>query len=225
MNKKRLVSLSIVIVLIVLGTCLYFFSNVDGVPAAIRKLDQLERDQKDKQVDVNNQLPDVINTVATSTAMSKENDVTIEDIDNAEYLVWDRAERVDLINKKYEDLSKHIRSDVALHAIADLDRDGIKDGLVVITTSRADSVDELFLIKKVNGLVITKPIGLPYEECKRYECADIEMRNINDIKINSNGVATIQADFLSPDDAHCCPSIHVSQNYILETGDKLRIKE
>src|SRR5262245_42251406 len=88
-------------------------------------------------------------------------DVTVEDINNASYKVW--GETVKFTDGKYQSTDPHdlLNSTIDFSAIGDINGDGARDALVVTTTSRADSIDELHVLLKFGSVLASKPLDIP----------------------------------------------------------------
>ena len=158
---------------------------------------------------------------ATSTAAvapSAGPDINQSDIYNATYSVWGNSENVTLENGEFKSTNPNdlIYSTVEYFALGDVNGDGHRDGIVAITSVKADSEDEVFLVTKQNGQVVTTPLAVPVGQGNT-------MRSVHDITINSP-VITMSLDVLGPNDAHCCASIHGTYSYTLVNNALVPVK-
>jgi hypothetical protein len=137
-------------------------------------------------------------TISSSTSQTIE--LTESDIKNATYNIWSDTEKVTLKDGKFESVNNHIGSTINKFAFDDLRKTGKKQAIVSIVTSRADSMEEIFLVAKNDMNIYTKRIDLVVGEGNT-------MRKIKSIGIDADGVITFDLEVLGPNDPHCCPSI------------------
>ncbi len=133
------------------------------------------------------------------------------DIDNGTYKIWSGTETITLNNGAYTDLTNHIHSELTTFRLGDIDGDGIREALVVLTTSRADSIEELFVVRKIDGKVIGNPLNVLLLDGN-------SMRGISQITIDDQGTIALTIDAMKPGDPHCCPSVHGVYNYKFSNG-------
>ncbi len=144
-------------------------------------------------------------------------DVSPADIQNANYSVW--GENVKFIDGKFKNSDPHdlLNSTVDYYTIADINGDGVKDALVVTTTSRADSIDNLHYVLKQNGQVITTPLSIPIAKGEA-------VRNISKVSAGGGGLITVYLLILAPNDPTYNPTIQGDYQYKFKDGRLVPLK-
>jgi hypothetical protein len=137
-------------------------------------------------------------------------DIGEADINNATFRVWGNSEVVKLKDGIYENKEDLIVSKISELIITDLNGDGYMEGVAIIDTSRADSMQELFVVVNDDGRIFTYPVDIPLEDGNM-------ARNIQNIKV-SKGIISMTLDIMGPNDPRCCPSIHGVYDFVIKDG-------
>ncbi len=114
---------------------------------------------------------------------SEYKDVFSDDITNSSYKVG--GETITFRAGQYSNRQTHASSTIIQSAIGDINHDGARDGLTIISTANASSSDALNVIFKKGGIILTKPLVVPVPK-------DQTIKNIRKVAIDQKGIITLE---------------------------------